>query len=159
MGFPTPFVRSVRNADSEPTTYLEDRDLIVLTQTCDIPKPAQQTILLAQVVSYDALASKGGTDMKGSKYRRKLVENIIQPFFPLRPFNEPALPWSLVCFRDLHVAPKDEVQLFTTTAGLRLRLRSPYREHLAQSYARFMMRVGLPSTTDDFEKYEPGSSE
>lgn len=51
MGFPTPFVRSVRNADSEPTTYLEDRDLIVLTQTCDIPKPAQQTILLAQVVS------------------------------------------------------------------------------------------------------------
>ncbi len=57
MGFPTPFVRSVRNADSEPTTYLEDRDLIVLTQTCDIPKPAQQTILLAQVVSYDALAS------------------------------------------------------------------------------------------------------
>jgi hypothetical protein len=33
-------------------------------------------------------------------------------------------------------------------------LDSPYREHLGQAYARFMMRVGLPTVIDDFEKYE-----
>jgi hypothetical protein len=29
--------------------------------------------------------------------------------------------------------------------GNRLRLCPPYREHLAQAFARFFMRVGLPS--------------
>lgn len=27
----------------------------------------------------------------------------------------------------------------------RLRLRPPYREHLSQAFARFFMRVGLPT--------------
>jgi len=31
-----------------------------------------------------------------------------------------------------------------THTGKRLRLCPPYREHLAQAFARFFMRVGLP---------------
>jgi hypothetical protein len=34
--------------------------------------------------------------------------------------------------------------------GLRLRLLSPYKEHLSQSFARFFMRVGLPSDIPEF---------
>ena len=48
----------------------------------------------------------------------------------------------------------DFTRVFTVEAGLvrelaarqgpRLRLNPPYREHLAQAFARFFMRVGLP---------------
>lgn len=33
----------------------------------------------------------------------------------------------------------------------RLRLRSPYREHLSQAFARFFMRVGLPADIPPFK--------
>jgi len=33
----------------------------------------------------------------------------------------------------------------------RLRLLPPYREHLAQSFARFIMRVGLPEDIPPFK--------
>jgi hypothetical protein len=33
-----------------------------------------------------------------------------------------------------------------------LRLTSPYKEHFAQAFARFYMRVGLPHDAGSFEK-------
>ena len=36
--------------------------------------------------------------------------------------------------------------------GTRLRLNPPYREHLAQAFARFFMRVGLPVDIPPFSK-------
>ena len=36
--------------------------------------------------------------------------------------------------------------------GMRLRLNPPYREHLAQAFARFFMRVGLPVDIPPFSK-------
>ncbi len=36
--------------------------------------------------------------------------------------------------------------------GKRLRLKSPYREHLSQAFARYFMRVGLPSDVPPFKK-------
>jgi hypothetical protein len=157
QGFPVSVVQAVRSADENPNVFIEPRDVIVLTQSCDLPKQAQTSVLLAQVVSYDQFCSDNGSEVQSEKYRKKLVENIVQPFFLLRPaVHDASFPWSLVSFRDLHVAPKDEVQLFAATLGDgRLRLESPYREHLSQSYARFMMRVGLPSTTHDFVNVAP----
>lgn len=155
--FPIAMVQAVRSADGKPNVFIETRDVIVLTQTCDLPKAAQTSVLLAQLVSYDQFCVDNGPEVQGEKYRKKLVENVLQPFFLLRPSeHDDSFPWSIVSFRDLHVAPKEEVQLFAASLGDgRMRLDSPYREHLSQSYARFMMRVGLPSTTHDFIKYSP----
>ena len=36
------------------------------------------------------------------------------------------------------------VRELAASQGPRLRLNPPYREHLAQAFARFFMRVGLP---------------
>jgi hypothetical protein len=36
--------------------------------------------------------------------------------------------------------------------GRRLRLLSPYKEHLSQAFARFFMRVGLPTDIPAFKK-------
>jgi hypothetical protein len=50
----------------------------------------------------------------------------------------------VVDFHEVHTAPLNQVRAFAKSAGKRLRLRPPYREHLAQAFARFFMRVGLP---------------
>lgn len=53
-------------------------------------------------------------------------------------------PWSIVDFRSLFVRPRELVTAHARSVGSRLRLDSPYREHLAQAFARYVMRVGLP---------------
>jgi hypothetical protein len=47
--------------------------------------------------------------------------------------------------------PKGYIADFATQGGARLRIVPPYREHLAQAFARYFMRVGLPSSLDAFE--------
>ncbi len=52
----------------------------------------------------------------------------------------------VVNFYDLYTIPVRFLESLLVNRGTkRLRLRSPYREHLSQSFARFFMRVGLPS--------------
>lgn len=55
----------------------------------------------------------------------------------------------VVDFRDIFTVPRNFVEsLLEFRAESRLRLRSPYREHLSQAFARFFMRVGLPASVD-----------
>lgn len=46
--------------------------------------------------------------------------------------------------------PKNFIQEQLTHLGIRLRLLSPYREHLAQNFSRYFMRVGLPHDAKEF---------
>ena len=68
------------------------------------------------------------------------------------------LAWSLVDFHHLFSLPKTSATRVALEAGQRLRLLPPYREHLAQAFARYIMRVGLPSTLTAFEKEGGGST-
>ena len=57
---------------------------------------------------------------------------------------EVALGVRIVDFGRIFSLPKRYVQEFVASQGRRLRICPPYREHLAQAFARFFMRVGLP---------------
>src|SRR5207248_5433104 len=46
--------------------------------------------------------------------------------------------------------PYDVMKLMAQSKGKRLRLLSPYKEHLAQAFASFYMRVALPNPIDEF---------
>ena len=50
----------------------------------------------------------------------------------------------LVDFTSAFTVDTNLVRELATTQGARLRLNPPSREHLAQAFARFFMRVGLP---------------
>ena len=51
----------------------------------------------------------------------------------------------LVCeFRSLFAVNISTLKSLAAAQSPRLRLLPPYREHLAQAFARFFMRVGLP---------------
>lgn len=156
--FPVTAVRGAAKPEAEPELSIVFRSVIVLTQTCDIPKKAQTSLLLSQITDYDSLAKNNEGIVRSKDFRRKLVDNQEIAFFLLKQRTEqPPLNWSVASFRDVYVSPKEEVQILAQDLGVRLRLRSPYKEHLAQSFAKFMMRVGLPETTHEFRDYQTAS--
>ena len=56
----------------------------------------------------------------------------------------------VVNFREIFSLPIGYLQTHATSLGMRWRLSSPYLEHFSQAFARFFMRVGLPSDIPPF---------
>jgi hypothetical protein len=56
----------------------------------------------------------------------------------------------VVDFREIYSLTYDYLVEHGTILGPRWRLDSPFLEHLSQAFARFLMRVGLPSTIPEF---------
>ncbi len=122
----------------------EERDLIVMSQSCDLDKGHEK---LEEVVF---CAVWGRSEMTDPKMARvEILEEARKGRLP----NVHLIAAStcvgferevrIVDFRTVYTLP---VKYVRNRAALskRLRLLPPYREHLSQSFARFFMRVGLP---------------
>jgi hypothetical protein len=140
-------------------TRVETIDAIIVTQTCDLDNDKIRNVLVARVVSWADFAAAqfavGNTAVKGSAFRRNLIRGDIPPLTLLHAREtQPSLPWSLVDFRELHIVDRGRLDDFVRQPGnrRRLRLASPYKEHFAQAFARFHMRVGLPHDAVSFEE-------
>jgi hypothetical protein len=118
-------------------------DVIVLTQSCDIEKSAQKQLLVATVYPFRQVLARF-TQLREDGYRQNLLRQQSIPDFLIPPLIGIREDWSYVSFRQLHVISKVQAEQCE-----RLELLSPYREGLAQAYARFMMRVGLPEGIQD----------
>lgn len=125
-------------------------DAIVLTQSCDIRKPAQTRLLVAEVRTYRDVAIERGGKFRGKSYRKELVDGLAVAEFVVPPAEIAFDDWSIVNFRELYAIDRDGL----LDAEHYVALASPYREHLGQAFARFMMRVGLPTGLDEFEHYQ-----
>jgi hypothetical protein len=132
---------------------------VVLSQTCDLENEKLQEVLLADVSTYQSAASS--SDMvRSSKFRKALVQGSDWAYFLLPEFDgPPAFPWSLVNFHYLFLVDVRACSTRADQMGNRIRLMPPYKEHLAQSFGRYMMRIALPKTAHSFEavKYVPGT--
>lgn len=136
---------------------VQSLDLVVMTQSCDLENDKVQEVLLARLISWAVVVrgevEKGNHAVKASKFRKVLVEGGSPALSLLHKRDgTPELDWSVVDFHWLHTLPKTFLTGFAASLGPRLRLRSPYREHLAQAFARYFMRVGLPHDARAFEK-------
>jgi len=132
-------------------------DLVVMTQSCDLENEKVEDVLLAQLVAWAdvvrAEAERGNETVRSRKFRTLLIAGNVPGLSLLhRREARPSLPWSVVDFHRLFTLPKAFVTRFAAGSGPRLRLRSPYREHLAQAFARYFMRVGLPHDAKAFEQ-------
>ncbi len=144
------------DASSPIPAKFQKYDLIILTQSCDLENSKVEDILLAQVNAWPAVVrleiERNNQIVKKRDFRKKLVEGNIPGLALLHRYDgEPRLDWSIVSFQKLHTVQKDFLVEFASVLGPRLRLRPPYREHLAQAFARFIMRVGLPHNAEAFE--------
>lgn len=136
---------------------ISEIDLVVMTQSCDLANDKVEDVLLARLIAWSVVVKTevetGNTLYQSSKLRKQLVEGNVPGLSLLHKHEAPPqLPWSVVDFRRLFTLPKVFVNQFAAACGPRLRLRSPYREHLAQAFARYFMRVGLPHDARAFEK-------
>jgi len=138
----------------EVEVYLED--LVILSQSCDLANDKIQDVILAQVLDWQVasaeLVKQGNLFARSKQFRRALIAGNIPSLSLLHKRDGvPKLGWSVVDFHRVFVLPKPVVAAVARAAGQRLRLRSPYREYLAQAFARYFMRVGLPLDANAFE--------
>ncbi len=123
----------------------EQRDLIVLSQTCDLVKDRERLseVLLCSVWNRSELTSGHLSTKKGLEDARR--GNL--PGFHLLASSElrgMERELRVVDFRRVHALPLKFLRKKALSDSPRLRLLPPYREHLSQAFARFFMRVGLP---------------
>ena len=115
----------------------------VLTQVCDLVQEKAGRVLIAQVHSARDLIDRGirKVPLIRDQIRRGLVYGWY--FLPAAP-PPLAFPESIVDLRDLHTVPKGILNRLITDGKRVCRIRTPYREHLAQHFAVTYSRIGLP---------------
>lgn len=151
---PTPVIGNPALPLTEGTSIdvgISDLDLVVLTQSCDLVNAKVEEVLLAEVIEWEAAKATGDSHFKSTEFRRALVQGNV-PGYSLLNKSSVGIPmnWSIVDFHRLHVLSKPYLDSVVVGAGDRLRMLSPYREHLAQAFARYFMRVGLPHDAKEF---------
>lgn len=133
-------------------------DVVVITQACDLEQDKVQNVILCPHLALDKFKEeweeamqKGGQNPTQKAWCR-YCEDIKNGYvWNLSMLNEcdienSALPHRVVDFHEVFTLPRTFLEsLLESREESRLRLRPPYREHLSQAFARFFMRVGLPT--------------
>jgi len=133
-------------------------DVVVITQACDLEQNKVANVILCPHVSLDQYKEDWEAFMKSkamnptSKAWGKTCEDIKNGYlWNLSMLNEGnmenlTLSHRVVDFSEVYTLPRSFLEsLLQSREESRLRLCPPYREHLSQAFARFFMRVGLPT--------------
>ena len=124
--------------------FLEYERVVVLSQSCDLLDQQIRRVMVAPVFTIEEVLlpySKGKRDahkdalLKGRKTAYHLLNRCT-----VEGLEGPHL---VVDFGDAFSVPVSYAQELASAVP-RLRLLPPYREHLAQQFGRFYMRIGLP---------------
>jgi hypothetical protein len=129
----------------------EERDLIILSQSCDLVKdrPKVSDVLLCALWKRSEMTEGPLATVNGMEQARRgnypgfhVIAECTLPEF--------GCEVRIVEFRRVYSLP---IGFIRARAGLgpRVRLLPPYREHLSQAFARYFMRVGLPSDIPPFK--------
>lgn len=143
-----PSLSAVEGA-AEVEVQLTRRTGIVLTQSCDLAlrtdgRSHSEEVLLCSVYSFGELVHHR---VFGKRSGWEEARKGRHPSFHV--LNRCGVPgherdFLLVDFTRVFTVDTSLVRELAANQGARLRLNPPYREHLAQAFARFFMRVGLP---------------
>lgn len=152
-------------AERNVKLVFEIYDVIVLSQSCDIETDKLKSILLCPVWPLDNLPDlvlnpdkpddKLLLNSKAYLNRCDAIRMGYEPRFHMLDACEISgleHSYSLIDFWTIYNLPKPFLENFASKAGARLRLNPPYVEHLSQAFARYFMRVGLPSPIPKFRK-------
>ena len=152
LSCPVPAVSERPDDTGEQSFPVEERDLIVMTQSCDLENGKVAFVALCPIhtlVEFEqanpSFTHKGAWE----NVRKGRVEGLHLLGSPSEPNNNrDAL---VVDFRQIYSLPFDFLSQHADKQGARWRLQSPFLEHFSQAFARFFMRVGLPSAIPPFK--------
>lgn len=127
-------------------------DLIVLTQSCDLEHEKVRLVAMCPIYAIAKFEERNPDFQKKGRWdevRKGRVEGLHMLGSPTTPGNNrEAL---VVDFREIYSLPFEYLTKHATELGPRWRLKPPYLEHFSQAFARFFMRVGLPSSIPEFQ--------
>ncbi len=131
---------------------IDNYDVTILTQSCDL---ANGKINLVQVCPFVSLSEFCKLNPNFDNYKSK--ESIRRGYLPgYHLLNKCDFlgvdDFLIVDFKSAFSLSFLFLEEFKKITKTRIRINSPYKEHLSQSYARFFMRVGLPSDIPQFKK-------
>lgn len=134
----------------------EERDIIIMSQSCDLVKGREKVeeVLFCTIWNRSELAELPGGDLSaiaGMEQVRKGRLTGLQMLNKCELFDAER-DFRVVDFRRTYTLPLDFCKEFARKSQKRIRLLSPYREHLSQGFARFFMRVGLPTDIPPFRR-------
>lgn len=128
---------------------LEEYNVIILTQSCELenPKPDLRQVLSCAVYDFE-LGLEMNPELKSSKMKDDLSNGNLPALHLLPPSSIPGMEQKprVVYFRHIITFPLSYLEETVKESLNRLLLLPPYREHLAQAFARYFMRVGWPKT-------------
>ncbi len=133
-------------------------DVVVMTQTCDLAQNKVRHVVLCPHYSFsvyreawEAALRAAGQVVTTIAWSRHVDHIAAGQIWNLALLNAEQgegymAEHRIVDFQEVLSLPREFVESWLSKeAGTRLRLLPPYREHLSQAFARFFMRVGLPT--------------
>lgn len=151
-GIRIPIFQDLHKLDSDgyAEVPLDSGTLIIMTQSCDLENRKAPMVACCPVYTLDEFEVVNPTFKKKGQWenvrRGKITSlHLLRGGDPDN--NRECL---LVDFRVIHSLPFEYALDFVKERPSHPRLRSPYLEHLSQSFARVFMRVGLPSNIPKF---------
>lgn len=136
---------------AEAAFACEERDVIVMTQTCDLVPGREKVteVLLCAAWGRSELKSGHLATPRGLEDARR---GNLPGYHLLAGCDVPGMEREIriVDFRRVYSLPLAFLRGRAARSGDRLRLLPPYREHLSQAFARYFMRVGLPQDIPPF---------
>ena len=133
-------------------------DVVVMTQTCDLAQNKVRYVILCPHYALSVYrevweaAQRAAEQIPTAKSWARHVDHIAAgQIWNLALLNaEDGTDYQaehrIVDFQEVLSLPREFLESWLLSEGQsRLRLRPPYRKHLSQAFARFFMRVGLPT--------------
>lgn len=124
--------------------------VVILTQSCDLEDDGVDTVMVCPVFDCDPfIREAGGKDKQNSRKANLLKGRLIGHVLINRcvlqghEFNHLVTDFGGAFSLPLSYAKQ------LAGEGNRVRMLPPYREHVAQAFGYFYMRIGLPLPVDD----------
>jgi hypothetical protein len=133
-------------------------DVVVMTQACDLEQGKVSDVVLCPCLPLsrykpaweeaERARKQNPTSKAWSAFCEDVKNGYVWNLFMMDswPEGEITTEHRIADFHSIYTVPRAFLDALIAERGAkRLRLQPPYREHLSQSFARFFMRVGLPT--------------
>jgi hypothetical protein len=125
---------------AQPESASTSVRVVVLTQACDLAQAKATRVLVAVVHQVQRLVERGVLQSK--VIRDQIRTHRVYGWYFL-PAGD-AVEESIVDMRDLHTIPRAMLDKLIKDGKRVTRIRTPFREHLAQHFSTTYARIGLP---------------
>jgi hypothetical protein len=139
-------------SDRIENVLVREYDCIIVTQSCDLENDKAPLVALCPIYAiavFEGANPKFAGKREWERVRQGRVEGLHLFASPNERNNNKSC--LVVSFREIYSLPIGYLSNHAVDLGQRWRLQSPYLEHFSQAFARFFMRVGLPSSIPPFK--------